>query len=156
MILFAAGQAHRRQRFHRTLVSLRSFYSRIEHRQFDILQSRSSRQQVESLKHKANLLAANVSPLIFRHFRNVLAIKNVMTARRLVQTADDVHGRGLTRTRRSHDGDEFTFPDRQRDPAQSMHIDVSHRVSFMNVVQLNHRARFGLLRQRGSTNRQHL
>ncbi len=36
----------------------------------------------------------------------------------------------------------------ERDSAQRVHFNITHRVGLVNVVQLNHRPRFGHLRRR--------
>ena len=44
---------------------------------------------------------------------------------------------------------------REGDPAQRVNLDIAHRVSLMNVIQLNDRTSFRLLHEGGSIDRQH-
>ena len=91
MILFETGETNRRQTLHCSLVTLRPADTGIQHRQFDVLQSRGARKQIESLKHEADLVRANVGAFIFRQLRYILAIQNVGSLRWPIETANDVH-----------------------------------------------------------------
>src|SRR6266478_2474189 len=142
MILLASGKSHGRQSIHRAFVTSRAVDSRIEHRQLDIFEGGCTRKEVESLKHKSNLLTANIGAFIFGHLGNVFAVENVFAAGRSIQTTDYVHRRRFARTRGAHDGHEFTFIDCERDPAQRMNFDISHGVSLVDMIQLNYRTEF--------------
>src|SRR5215213_869339 len=113
MILLATCETDCRECFHRSLVTRRGFNAEIKHWQLNVLERRCSRQQVETLKHEADLLTANVGALILRHLRNVFAVEDVGAARRTIETTDNVHGCRFSGTRSAHDRYKLAFPDRQ-------------------------------------------
>src|SRR6266566_720403 len=112
----------------------RAVDSCIKHRQFDVLEGRGAREKIESLEHKSDFLTAYVGAFVFRHLRNVFTVENVLSSGRLIETANDVHGGRLARSRRTHDGHKLTFADGERDTAQCVNFDVSHRVSLVDVI----------------------
>ena len=71
-------------------------------------------------------------------------VERVTSARGLVQTAQDVHKGGFSRTARAHDGQELTAPDLKSDAAHGFHINVARLVGLDEVVELNER-RAGVL-----------
>ena len=93
MVLFTTSQSHRRETSHRPLVTLRTADTRIQHRQFHILQSRGAREQVESLKYETDFARTNVSALVLGHLRHILSVEDVTTLCRPIETAEDVHRR---------------------------------------------------------------
>ena len=76
----------------------------------------------EMLKHKANMPVADVRQIIVRQILQILSVQLVSTGGGHIQTADDVHQRGLSGAGRAHDGqiislfhgqiDVFQHPDR--------------------------------------------
>src|SRR6185295_11045221 len=110
MVLLASCQADCGQCFVRALVTRCGVDAEVKHRQLNVLERRSSRQQVEALEYESDLLTANVGALVLRHFRNVFAVKDVCAARWAIETANDVHRRRLSRTRSAHDRYELAFP----------------------------------------------
>ena len=94
----AIGQIDGGKRLFGHLVPLGSGNAAVDQRQFDIVQGRGSRQQVESLKDKAHFLIANASQLVVIHFRDVLTVQDVFAFTRRVQTANQIHQRRFART----------------------------------------------------------
>jgi hypothetical protein len=77
----------------------------IDQGQFDIVQRRGARQQVEGLEHEADFLVADARQFVVRHVADQVAVDVVLPAGRRIQTADQVHQGRLARARRTHDGD---------------------------------------------------
>ncbi len=93
-------------------------FAAIEQRQFDILQRRGARQQVEALKDEAQVVAAQQGALVAVEAFDMDAAKQVVAGSRRVEAAEDVHRGGFAGTARPHDGDEFAL-DESRDRRRS-------------------------------------
>jgi hypothetical protein len=91
----AIGKIDCGKRLLRHLMTFRARNTAVDQWQFDIVQRRRARQEVERLKHEADLLIANAGQLVVIHFRNVFAVQPVLALRRRVETSDQVHQRGL-------------------------------------------------------------
>src|SRR6266571_5227791 len=79
----------------------------VEHRQFDVLERRSSGQQIETLKNKTNLLVPNIGQLVAVELGDVGAVQPITPLSGPIQAADDVHESGFARTTGAHDGDKL-------------------------------------------------
>src|SRR2546421_6228249 len=82
--------------------------STVDHRDFDILQRRSPRQEVEGLEDEPDLMTPDARKLPVRVTRNVLAPQAVAPIRRLVEAAEDVEQRRFAGSGRPADGHELT------------------------------------------------
>ena len=111
----------------------------VEHRQFDIFQSGRAREQIKALKNKPDFLIADVGQLVAIELRNVNVVEQVTALRWAVETADDVHQRGFSRTARAHERDEFTLKNFQRHAAHRLHLDFTGLVGLVNVRQFDDR-----------------
>jgi hypothetical protein len=67
------------------------------------------------------------------------AFEQVVSRRRRIETADQVHRRRLAGARRTHDGDELALRDRQVDAGQRMHGGVPRPVDLGDAAQLDDR-----------------
>jgi len=67
----------------------------VEQRQLDVIEGCSSRQQVEALKHEADLPVADLGELIAREARDVPLLKEVPPASGPIEAAEDMHERRL-------------------------------------------------------------
>src|SRR5690349_5156503 len=103
MILLASAETDCRQRFKRALVARGCVDPEIKHRQLDIFESRSAREQVEALERETDLLTTNVGAFVLRHLRNIFAVEDVRATRRTIETAENIHRRRFARSGRSHD-----------------------------------------------------
>src|SRR5688572_2258626 len=130
-------QSHALQRLPRTLAALARGDSRIDHREFDVCQSACPRDQVESLKDEADLLIARVRKLVLRHRGYVDAVQYVCSTTQAIETADDVHHGRLSRTGGSHDRDELSSVDFQRNSAQGVDLDFAGPVNLVNAPELD-------------------
>src|SRR5436189_123775 len=68
--------------------------------------------------------AANLRQCIIRQTADVLAAKDVLAARRLIEAAEDVHERALSAAAGAHDGGVFAFDQLQVDRSQRGHFNI--------------------------------
>ena len=61
------------------LPALRTGNSTVNQRQLNVVQSGSPREQVEGLKYEANFLVPDAGQLVVVHFRDILAVKPVLS-----------------------------------------------------------------------------
>ena len=74
--------------------------------------------------------------LVPRQPADIDPVEYVCPLRRLVKASQDIHERRLPRAGGAHDGDEFSSPDLECDPAQCMDLDFSQEVGFHEVIDL--------------------
>jgi hypothetical protein len=67
-------------------------------------------------------------------FADQLSVEPVLAFGRRVETADQVHQRGLAGAGRPHDGDVFVALDAQVDAAQRMHLFRAHIVGLPQIL----------------------
>src|SRR5215213_277431 len=95
LVRHTLSQVHGVERFLRHFMSLRRANTTVNQRQLNVVKRSSAREQVECLKNETDFLVANASKLVVIHLRDVLAVKPVLTLRRSIETADQVHQRRL-------------------------------------------------------------
>ena len=110
----------------------------IQQGQLHVVERRGSREQVESLKHEANLLVSHARQLVFGGLGDVLAVEDVLAGRRPIETAGDVHERGLAGAGRTGDRDELARLDRQRHAAQRVNLDLTDGVDLGEILDVNY------------------
>ena len=120
MVLGPIGQTDRLERRERAAPSLggRHLAGDVEQRQLDVLDRRRPRQQVEPLKHEADLAVADLREFVVVQPRDVAVLEPVLARGRTIEAAEDVHERRLAGSRRSDDRHELSFFDVERDAAQ--------------------------------------
>src|SRR5215510_10791659 len=111
MVLFPTLQTDCCQCLARAALAFSVVHAQIKHWQLDILERRGSRKQIEALKDKTKFSATNISSVVLRELRNILAIQYVSATGRPIQTADDVHRGGFAGTRGTHYRNELTWFD---------------------------------------------
>src|SRR5688572_25658348 len=79
----------------------------VKQRQLDVLDCGSPRQQVETLEHETDAAVAYRGERVPRQARDFLFGEGVLTARRRIEAAEQVHERGFAGARRAHDRDEL-------------------------------------------------
>src|SRR5262249_9905093 len=133
------------------ILSQLSRHARVDERELDVVQGSGARQQVEGLEDEADLLVANPRELVVVHRRDLLVVQEVAPLGRRIETADEVHQRGLARARRAHDRDVFAPFDLDGDPAKRMDLLVAHHVGLPEVARLDesHKGYRGILQQPG-------
>src|SRR6476659_8779327 len=92
----------------------------VEHRQLDVAQHRSARQEVVLLEDETDLLVPDACELGSRETVDPLAIELVRPRGRRVQAAQDGHQRGLARAGRPDQAQEFAAADAEIDPAEGV------------------------------------
>ena len=125
------------QRVHGLLAAVGAAEARVEQGQLDVLQNRGARQEVEGLEDETDLLIAHARQCAIRHLRDVFAVEPVLAARWRVQAAEDVHQRGLARSRRAHDGHELAALDGHVDAAQGLHRVLPRVVGLGDRLELD-------------------
>ena len=91
------------------------------------------------MKDEAEFLVANVGQLLAVEFGHVHVVEQIASARRAVETAENVHQSGLAGTTRTHDGDEFALLDFQGDATHGVHIHFAGVVGLVNVFEFDDR-----------------
>src|SRR5205085_5943250 len=104
----------------------------------DVVDRAHPRDQVERLKDKADLPVANPGELVLGQVGDVIAVEDVGARAREVEAADDVHQRALAGARRSHDRDEFSFRDMERDTFERRDLDVAGAVELGDPLEGDH------------------
>ena len=135
-------EAHGLQRLDGPLAALAARQTRIDERELDLLQSVRAREQVERLKHEADLLVADRGKLVVGHPCDLAAVENVGARRGRVQTSNQIHEGRLAGSRRTHDGHVLPAGDPQRDAGESMDLLLAHLVHLGDVPNVDqHRRR---------------
>ena len=119
----------------------------IDHRQFDILQRRRPRQEVEVLEYEAEVAIADRGALVLRERHHLPAVEPVAPGTGAVETAECVHERRLPRPRRADEGDILPALDRQRHPLEGLDADAPQVVVLRDRGDLDER--HGGSRRRG-------
>ena len=114
--------------------------ARIHKGNFHILQKGQLRQQVVLLEDEAQLLVPDVCQLTAAHLADILAVQQISAFGRHVQTADDVHTSGFTRTGLADDGHELAFVDFERDVVGGLYEGVAHLVILADPIKFYQRA----------------
>ena len=83
----------------------------VDHGNLYIFQSTHPADQVEALEDEADLLVPHLVQLIRRHGSDVHAVQVVVSERRAVQTAEDIHEGRLSGAGLPHNGDELPTED---------------------------------------------
>ena len=131
------GKSHALERLHGLLVPFGAGKTAVEKRQFDVFERRRSGEQIEALKDETEVIAAQHRELIPREPLHMYAVKEVLPGRRTVERPDDVHRRGLSRARRTHDRHEFAFVDAEVHALQGLESRGADAVPLVDVAKLN-------------------
>jgi hypothetical protein len=106
----------------------------IDKRQLDVVQRGGAGQQVEGLEDEADFFIANAGKLIVVELTDQVAVEPVAAFARRVKAADQIHERGFSRARGTHNGNVFAAIDAQVHPAQGVHLLGAHLVGFPEVL----------------------
>ena len=107
-VVFPARQADRCQRLAGGRAACAGRFAAVQQGQLHVLLRRGARQQVEALKHKAQIAAAQTRALVAPQGFHMHALEQVFAGGGGVQAAQRVHGGGLARAAGAHDGDKVT------------------------------------------------
>jgi len=129
------GEADGGQHFLCPLQALAPLYPRIDERKSDIIECRDTRKQVEVLKDEADLLVARECQRIIAEPCDFLTVELVRALRRTVETAENVHQRGFSRPRGSHECSKFPASDIQIDAVERCERLPANAIEFPNAAQ---------------------
>ena len=118
LVMHPVRQPHARQRVQRHLPPFLGTHAGIHQRQLHIPQRIRPRQQIEGLENEADFPVPDLRQLVVIHLADVRAVQFIQARRGRVQAAQQVHQRGLARTRRPHDRHVFAPLDLQRNIPQ--------------------------------------
>src|SRR3546814_20907564 len=108
-------EAHLVERRHRLITARGPRLAAIEQRQLDILERARARQQVEALKHEAEILAPQQRALIAVEPFDMMATEQEFALGRHIEATEDVHRSRLARSRWAHHRDETALIDMEID-----------------------------------------
>ena len=94
-MIFAAIQTHSRHGLSGKGMAFRPGHAAIDQRQFNVFDSRGAGQQIEALKHKAQIIPPEKCPGIVVQRRDINALKMEVAGCRAVEAAQDIHGGGF-------------------------------------------------------------
>ena len=114
--------------------------ARIHKGNFHVLEKGELRQQVVLLEDEAQLLVPDVCQLTAAHLADIPAVQQISAFGRHVQTADDVHTSGFTRTGLADDGHELAFVDFERDVVGGLYEGITHLVILADPIKFYQRA----------------
>ncbi len=106
-------------------VALLARHAGIHRRHFDVVARGGAAEQVVALEHEAEGLAPQARERVAVERGDVLAHEAVGAAGGAVEAAEEVHQRGLARTRGTHDGDELAGVDGEVDAVQDAGLDLA-------------------------------
>src|ERR1035437_762418 len=110
-------------------------YALIHQRRGHVLQGAGPRQQVVALEHETDRARANKGQAVVIQFVNRLTVQDVPAGRRPVQTAQDVHHRGLARAGRPDDRQELAAGYFQGHVDEGRNLDFAGVVDAADVIQ---------------------
>jgi hypothetical protein len=122
-VIEPVAEPHAGQQFLRPCDSLLARDPGVEHRELHILERGRSREQVETLEHEADLTAPYGGELVGREARHFLARQTIGARRRAIETAEQMHERGLAGAGRPHERDKFAARDGDVDVFEREHVE---------------------------------
>ena len=111
--------------------------ARVDQRQFDVSQTRGTRQKIERLENETDLVIADCRQLVVVHRRDILAIEEITAGAWGIQTTEHIHQGGFPAATWSHDGEIFVPPDLERHAAQRVDCLFAHHVNFRDVLDID-------------------
>src|SRR5258706_4507285 len=123
----------------RTPIAWRYALAAVDQRQLHVYDCRRSCEQVEALKHEADVLVANRRQLVVVEMRDIAAAEHVDTARRAIEASQNVHERRLAGARRSDDRHELPGVDLEREAVERLHAHVAEVIRLREVTKRNER-----------------
>ena len=136
-VLPLLGKAHPPQGADRPLPALLGGDTGVQQGQLHVLLHGQLWDQVVLLEDKTQHFVPDFRLLVVIHSRDVGAAQVVGAGGWHVQTADDVHGRGLAGSGLAHDGHELSWVDGDIHPVQGMDLLGAHLVDLIDIFQLD-------------------
>src|SRR5262249_54969082 len=144
---FQSGRLERRQG---TCPAVATVSTVIQQRQLHILDRTGPRQQVKTLKDKADLFVSHLCQLIVRHLGNVDPVEPIVSSRMAVEAVHNFQKGRFPGTRSTHDGDELPALDTHVYTTQGLHtyftqvidlremLDTDDRIHVHSSLRLRH------------------
>jgi hypothetical protein len=110
----------------------------VDQRQEHVLQSARPLQQVKLLEHETDLVISRVGQFVVVQVNHVHLVQPIVSRRRLVEAAEDIHQGRFARSRSAHDGDILTGVDPERDALEHGRRHVAAVVCLFDVFHFNH------------------
>ena len=117
----------------RALLRFGSVQFRIESRQGRVFERRGTREQIETLKNKTNLLIPNVGESMLVVIRDINSLKEVLAGSWAVQATEQVHERRLSAARSTHDGNKFAAMNLEAHATESVNTSRAQVVVFVKI-----------------------
>ena len=133
-VLGAVGETHALERRGDALCPLRRPYAAVDERKFHIFLCGELGDQIEVLENEADLLIADAGELLFAVVLDGDAVEPVGPGVRYVQTADDVHQRGLAAAGGADDAHELLRENVQRHMVERVDALLADLVDLGNVM----------------------
>src|SRR5208337_4314147 len=141
------GQAHGLQSLERALPPFRAGSSSIDEGQFHVLKGIGASEQIESLEHKPQVVAAQAGSLLSAQRPNVNATKKIRAARRRVEASKHVHCGGLARAAGAHHGNKLAETNLEAHASQRADLAFARAVDLHHVAKLKQRFGGGVCRR---------
>ena len=135
--LHAVTQSNFFQHLGRPCAALFFAHAAIQQRQRNVVQCCQFRQQIRVLKDKSQCFISDFRHAIFRQTGNFFSVQQKCTGGRNIQTADNIHQRGLSRTGRPHNRDVLALLHRKSHMLEHRNRQLSPRIIFENIAACN-------------------
>src|SRR5262245_9780516 len=132
-------EAYLPQHVHALLTSGHLWHSRVHQRHLDVLQHRVLRNEVESLKDKADPPIAKSRELEIGQPVNGRAVESIRPAAGAIEAPQQMQERRFAGPRLPHDGHKLSVSDLKLDAAESVDLSRTHSVDLREVRRLDQR-----------------
>ena len=137
-LVHVLAQTNGLERLARTLAALGVPHARERKRQLHVFQNGLMRNEVIALEHKADAVVAIGIPIAIVEVLGRNTVDQQVTRVKVVESADNVEHRGLTRTRGPQNGHELVIPKRQAHAVERHLRKRLRNVPFANSFELQH------------------
>ena len=118
---------------------LTAWYVFVGQGQIDVLLHRQVVEQVIALEDHADFALGQLGAVLALHQMHRLFAEPVFAGPLVVEQGEHIQQRGLSRARRTHDGDELAFLDGEINAAQYPGLSRSGFVTAFDVFELDHK-----------------
>ena len=106
----------------------------VDERQFHVVQRTGARQQIKGLEYEADFLVADTGQFIVCHVADQTPVNVILTLRRRVEAADQIHQGRLAGAGRAHDSHILAAVDFDTDARNRIDGLVAHDVGLPEIV----------------------
>src|SRR6202040_1875593 len=136
-VMPAICQSDLRQGFHAEAPSFGFRDAAIDERELKILKCRRPLQEIEALEDEAEIVAAEQGARLARQAADIRTAEVIMSRRRDIETAKDVHAGRLAGTRRSHHGNELALMHGEVHSRERNDLGFTRSVDFGDVAKID-------------------